>query len=62
VKVSPLVDTYLKARYTSSVQDAYKFKLIRKPFDVAGWVDTSFLDQVVAEEHLESYWPARPAL
>lgn len=62
VKVSPLVDTYLKARYASSIQDAYKFKLIRKPFDVATWVDTSFLDQVVKEEHLESYWPPRPAL
>jgi sulfonate transport system substrate-binding protein len=62
VKVSPLVDTYLRARYASSVQDAYKFRLIRQPFDVNSWVDTSFLDQVVKEEHLEDYWPPRPAL
>lgn len=60
VKVSPLVDPYLRARYTRSVEDAYKFKLIRKPFDVAGWIDTSFLDQVVKEEQLENYWPPRP--
>jgi len=62
VKVSPLVDIYLRTRYASSIQDAYKFKLIKKPFDVEKWVDTSFLDQVIKEEHLESYWPPRPAL
>lgn len=62
VKVSPLVDPYLRARYANSIQDAYKFKLIREPFDLNRWIDTSFIDQVVKEEHLESYWPARPAL
>jgi sulfonate transport system substrate-binding protein len=62
VKVSPLVDPYLRARYTNSIQDAYKFKLIRQPFPIESWVDTSFLDQVVREEHLENYWPPRPAL
>jgi len=62
VKVSPLVDPYLRARYSNSIQDAHKFKLIRQPFDVQQWIDTSFIDQVVKEEGLESYWPPRPAL
>jgi hypothetical protein len=26
------------------------------------WVDTSFIDQVLKEEKLEGYWPARPVL
>jgi len=62
VKVSPLVDPYLKTRYANSIQDAYKYKLIRQTFDVNKWIDTSFLDQVVKEEQLESYWPERPVL
>lgn len=62
VKVSPLVDPYLKARYTNSIQEAYKYKLIRQTFDVGSWIDTSFLDQVVKEEQLEGYWPPRPVL
>jgi hypothetical protein len=24
------------------------------------WIDSSFLEQVLKEEHLESYWPQRP--
>jgi sulfonate transport system substrate-binding protein len=62
VKVSPLVDPYLRTRYANSIQDAFKFKLIRQPFDVSTWIDTSFIDQVVKEENLEGYWPPRPAL
>lgn len=26
------------------------------------WVDSSFLDQVLEEQHLAEWWPARPAL
>jgi sulfonate transport system substrate-binding protein len=62
VRASPLVDGYLRARYTSSTNDAQKYNLIRKPIEMNTWVDTSFLDQVIKEEHLEGYWPARPVL
>ena len=62
VKVSPKVDDYLRKRYESSIQDAYKFHLIRQPFDFGSWVDSSFLDQVLEEQHLAGVWPARPPL
>lgn len=56
---SPLVDPYLRARYNKSIQDALKYKLIRSPFDLNSWIDTSFLDEVIKEEHLENFWPPR---
>jgi sulfonate transport system substrate-binding protein len=62
VKVSPKVDDYLRNRYRSSIEDAYKFHLIRKPFDFDSWVDSSFLDQVLQEQQLAGLWPARPPL
>ena len=62
VKVSPKVDEYLRKRYESSIQDAHRFQLIRQPFDFGSWVDSSFLDQVLEEQHLAGVWPARPPL
>jgi sulfonate transport system substrate-binding protein len=62
VKVSPKVDAYLRKRYESSIEDARRFQLIRQPFDFGSWVDSSFLDQVLEEQHLAELWPARPAL
>jgi len=61
-RASPLIDPYLRARYTGSIQDASKFKLIRGTFDFNTWIDTSFLDQILQEEKLVGYWPQRPAL
>jgi sulfonate transport system substrate-binding protein len=60
VLASPLIDPYLRARYAKSIQDAHRYNLIRNKFDVNTWIDTSFLDQVLKEEHLESFWPPRP--
>jgi sulfonate transport system substrate-binding protein len=62
VKVSPKVDRYLEARYRTSIEDAYKFHLIRKPFDLDAWIDHSLLDQVLEEQQLAGVWPERPAL
>jgi sulfonate transport system substrate-binding protein len=59
VKVSPLVDGYLKARYKASIQDALKFGLIRKDFDVDSWFDDRLLNEVLKEEGLVGYWPPR---
>jgi sulfonate transport system substrate-binding protein len=59
VKASPLVDGYLRARYRSSIQDALKFGLIRKDFDVDSWFDDKLLNEVLKEEGLVGYWPPR---
>lgn len=59
-RASPIIDPYLRARYTTSIGDAQKYSLIRQPVDLNTWIDSSFIDQVLKEEHLENYWPARP--
>jgi sulfonate transport system substrate-binding protein len=59
VKASPLLDGYLKARYRTSIQDALKFGLIRKEFDVDSWFDDKLLNEVIKEEGLVGYWPPR---
>jgi sulfonate transport system substrate-binding protein len=56
-QLSPLIDDYLIARYKISVGDAKKYGLIRKTFEVESWVDATFLEQVLKEEKLESFWP-----
>jgi sulfonate transport system substrate-binding protein len=56
LKSSPLLDEYFLARYRVAIDDAKRFGLIRKTFDEAQWVDRSFLDAVLKELALESYW------
>lgn len=60
IRVSPLVDGYLRTRYKNNIADAEKFKLIRGSFDFDSWANPSLLDQVLKEEHLEDYWAPRP--
>lgn len=60
VKVSPRIDEYLRRRYRANVQDALKFGLIRKDFNIDSWFDPSLLEQVLKEENLSGYWPDRP--
>lgn len=55
--LSPLIDPYLVARYKTSIADAKRFGLIRKDFEFESWLDTSFLEAVLKEEKLESFWP-----
>jgi sulfonate transport system substrate-binding protein len=55
--LSPLVDPYLIDRYKNSIADAKRYGLIRNDFQFEPWVDTSFLEAVLKEEKLESFWP-----
>jgi sulfonate transport system substrate-binding protein len=57
---SPLIDPYLTTRYKRSISDAKKYGLIRTAFEFEPWVDRSFLDQVLKEEHLEGFWKEAP--
>jgi sulfonate transport system substrate-binding protein len=56
-RLSPLFDGYTLARDKQAVQDAYRLKLIRKPFDVDQWVDQRYLNAALKELKLEGYWP-----
>ncbi|WP_051710933.1 aliphatic sulfonate ABC transporter substrate-binding protein [Andreprevotia chitinilytica] len=56
-RLSPQIDPFIIAIDKQSVADAYKFKLIRKPFDVDAWIDRRYLDAALKELKLENYWP-----
>jgi sulfonate transport system substrate-binding protein len=56
-RLSPLLDPYIVAGDKRAVEDAYRFKLIRKQFDVNAWFDSSYLDAALRELKLENYWP-----
>jgi len=60
VRLSPLFDPFLTARYKDAVEHAYQFRLIRNRFDIDSWIDRSFLNASLKELKLDSYWPANP--
>lgn len=69
-RFSPLADDFLLTNYQGSVDQAKEAGLIRKTYDVRGWIDSSFVDKAVAGLKLDGYWqhydrngqplPARP--
>jgi sulfonate transport system substrate-binding protein len=61
VRLSPLFDPFLTARYKDAVEHAHQFRLIRTKFDVDKWIDRSFLTASLKELKLDSYWPVNAA-
>ncbi|MDB4989080.1 MAG: transporter substrate-binding protein [Myxococcaceae bacterium] len=53
---SPLLDTYFVTQYESQVLQAKKYGLIRNTFDVKSWIEPRFLNEVLKELNLQSYW------
>lgn len=54
--LSPLIDPFIEARLRQSVEEAVRFRLIRRSFDVAAWIDRSHLDAALAERALGGIW------
>ena len=57
VRLSPLLDPFLVARYKDAADEAYKLKLIRKKPEIDSWFDRRYLDTALKELKLEGYWP-----
>ncbi|MDD0813167.1 ABC transporter substrate-binding protein [Curvibacter sp. HBC28] len=57
VRVSPLLDPFLVARYKDASEESFKLKLIRKQPDIDTWFDRRFLDAALKAQKLEGYWP-----
>lgn len=53
---SPLLDPYFVSQYTKNVEEAKRFGLIRNAFNVQEWLEPRFLNEVLKELKLESYW------
>ncbi len=57
VRLSPLLDPFLVARYKDAADEAHKLKLIRKKPEIDGWFDRRYLDAALKDLKLEGYWP-----
>ena len=57
VRLSPLLDPFLVARYKEASDEAFALKLTRSKPEIDSWFDRRFLDAALKSQHLEGYWP-----
>src|SRR5262245_3640486 len=53
---SPLVDEFLISAYEKNIEEAKRFGLIRKTFRFDEWYEPRFLQEVLRELNLQTYW------
>jgi sulfonate transport system substrate-binding protein len=56
-RLSPQFDPFVVASDRLAVEDAFRYKLIRRKFDVDGWIDRRYADQALKDLQLERFWP-----
>lgn len=57
VRLSPLLDPFLVARYKDASEEAFNLKLTRSKPEIDSWFDRSYLNAALKELKLEGYWP-----
>ena len=57
VRLSPLLDPFLVARYKDAADEAFTLKLIRSKPEIDTWFDPRFLNAALKSQKLEGYWP-----
>lgn len=57
VRLSPLLDPFLVARYKDASDEAFTLKLIRNKPEIDTWFDRRFLNAALRAQKLEGYWP-----
>lgn len=57
VRLSPLLDPFLVARYRDAAEESYRLKLIRKVPEVDSWFDRRWLAASLKAQRLENFWP-----
>jgi len=57
VRLSPLLDPFLVARYKDASDEAFKLKLTRNKPEIDSWFDRRFLNAALKAQQLEGYWP-----
>ena len=58
-RTSPLLDSYLAARYALQINEAKRFGLARSTFSFQEWAEPRFLEAALKELHLENFWQPR---
>jgi len=57
VRLSPLLDPFLVARYKDASDEAFRLKLTRSKPEIDSWFDRRFLNAALRAQGLEGYWP-----
>jgi sulfonate transport system substrate-binding protein len=57
VRLSPLLDPFLVARYRDSANEAHKLKLTRSLPEIDSWFDRRYLNAALKAQKLDGYWP-----
>lgn len=57
VRVSPLLDPFLVARYKDAAEEAHRLKLVRSKPEIDSWFDRRWLNAALKSQQLEGYWP-----
>jgi sulfonate transport system substrate-binding protein len=52
----PLLDEYYVASIQRSINEAKRYKLIRHPVTIDGWLEPKYLTNALRDLHLENYW------
>lgn len=58
VRLSPLLDPFLVARYKDAAREGHALKLVRAVPEIDSWFDRSYLNAALRELRLENYWLA----
>ncbi len=57
LRLSPLLDPFLVARYQDAAEESLRLKLIRSKPEVESWFDRRFLNAALKAQKLEGFWP-----
>jgi sulfonate transport system substrate-binding protein len=60
-RMNPQLDEYYVASIKKSIDEAKKYKLIRRDVSVDGWLEPKYLQNALREQKLEDYWPQQDA-
>lgn len=55
-RLGPVLDPFLTARLKQAVEDAQRYRLIRRSFDVDAWIDRGPVQAALKDLKLEGYW------
>ncbi|MCW7540175.1 ABC transporter substrate-binding protein [Aquabacterium sp. A7-Y] len=54
---SPLLDEYYFASLRKAVEEARRFRLIRRDVPLEGWIEPKYVNQALKDLQLEAHWP-----
>lgn len=60
-RMNPLLDDYYVAAIKKSIDEAKKYRLIRREVSLDGWIERKYLNKALVDLKLENYWPTQDA-